>query len=270
LIQEIAHIGLLEDEAIEIDIAALEIAALDHPGTSLRPYFDSLDEMAQDIGDVAHAADSAEQQAGILAQILAEKHRFSGDSETYDEPANADLISVLDRRRGMPIALSIVYVALARRIGWVANALNTPGHVLVSIAGDETILIDPFNDGATVDSAQLAVLLAEAVGNGVTLGPEHLSPMSNRGILVRLLMNQATRAEMTGRPDRSLIVYHRITTVAPSYAQGWWDRARLELVGERPDAARASLSAMLEMTRDPTLRDLIKARIASLGTFGTA
>ena len=99
----------------------------------------------------------------------------------------------------MPVALSILYVALARRVGWVAHALNTPGHVLVSIVKDETILIDPFNHGVTVDTAQLAVLLSEAVGSGVTLGPEHLSPMSNRGILVRLLMNQASRAEQAGR-----------------------------------------------------------------------
>jgi len=270
LIGSISHLGLLEEEAIEIDIAALEIAALDHPDADLGGYFDSLDAMAQDLFETAQDADSAAEQAEALAQVIAVRHRFSGDADTYDAPANADLMRVLDRRRGMPVALSILYVALARRVGWIAHALNTPGHVLVSVVKDETILIDPFNHGAPVDTPQLAVLLTGAVENGVTIGPEHLAPMSNRSILVRLLMNQATRAEQAGEPDRALAVYERITTVAPAYILGWWDRARLEMIGARPEAARASLSAMLEMTRDPALRAQIKAALDALGGPGGA
>ena len=70
MIEQISHLGLLEDDAIRIDIAALEIAALDHPDAQLGGYFDSLDEMTRDLNDIAHCADSAERQAEVLAQVL--------------------------------------------------------------------------------------------------------------------------------------------------------------------------------------------------------
>ena len=82
--------------------------------------------------------------------------------------------------------------------------------------------------------------------------------MSNRSVLVRLMMNQATRAEQAGRHARALTVMQRITTVAPGHSPGWWMRARLERAQGDPTAARDSLSAMLETTRDPDVR----ARVA--------
>ena len=88
--------------------------------------------------------------------------------------------------------------------------------------------------------------------------------MSNRSVLVRLLMNQATRAEAGGDTARALTLFQRMTTVAPSSSQSWWERARLELVEGRVSEARASLSAMLEMTRDPGLRTHISAALDAL------
>ncbi len=156
MVPELAHLGLLDEESIELDAAALEIAALDHPKVELASYLDLLADLTEDLALAAASASTALAQAELLAGIIAGKHGFQGDRKTYDDPANADLISVLDRRRGMPIALSILYVAIARRVGWSASALNTPGHVLVSVVKEESILIDPFNGGAVVFPEQLA------------------------------------------------------------------------------------------------------------------
>lgn len=259
------HLGLLDEEDILLDRAALDLAALDRPGTDLAPYRAVIDDLVGRIAD-RQAAPSADARATALAGIIAGEFGFVGDAPTYDDPANADLIAVIDRRRGLPVSLSILYVAAARRLGWDADALNTPGHVLTRIGTDRThVLIDPFNGGATVAPAQVASLLARANGNAAA----HLAPMSNRAVLVRLLLNQATRAEAGGDLGRALTLFARITAVAPAGGHGWWERARLELRQGDVPAARASLSAMLEMTRDPALRAQISSALDGLaGTVG--
>lgn len=265
MIAEIAHLGLVEDEAIVLDAAALELAALDHPQVDIDRYSAFLGSITEKVRSHANDVRSATGQANVLAEVIATDHGFLGDRETYDDPANADMIRVIDRRRGLPVSLSILYVAAARRVGWQAEALNTPGHVLVRIGAEPApLLIDPFNGGAKVDAHQLARLLASVAGQGDAAAGEHVAPMSNRSVLVRLLVNQATRAEQAGDADRAVTLYDRITTIAPSYAHGWWEHARLELVRSNISEARASLSAMLEITRDPDLRFQISAALDAL------
>lgn len=266
MLHAIAHLGLLDDEAITPDTAALEIAALDHPGTELEDYVELLGEMTDRLLELAVTAHSAEEQARALAAVIAEDFELEGDRQSYDDPANADMIQVLERRRGLPVALSILYVAIGRRVGWEVYALNTPGHVVVGVReGSELVLVDPFNRGARLSADELSTMLERALGRPGPFPPEHLSPMTNRGVLLRLLMNQASRAEKAGEIERARTVFHRITTVAPAYSFGWWERARLELASGDQTAARESLSSMLETTRDPALRMQINAALDALG-----
>ena len=185
--------------------------------------------------------------------------------ESYDEPANADLIRVIDRRRGLPVSLSILYVSAARRLDWMANILNVPGHVLVLI-GDtvDPVIVDPFRGGVFVPREQLAAMLAPMSG-GPTTAVRQVATMRNRDVLVRLLLNQATRAEQAGKGRRALQLYRRMTIMAPAHGHGWWERARLELVDGDVAAARGSLTAMLEITREPALRERVTATLDALG-----
>ena len=149
--------------------------------------------------------------------MLGDAFGFAGDRETYDDPDNADLIRVIDRRCGLPISLSILYVAAARRLGWTANVLNVPGHVLVLI-GEEAVpvIIDPFRGGVPVARDQLATLLT-AYDTGAAPAVRHVAAMPNRAVLIRLLLNRATRAEQAGRGRRALELYGRMTVMAPDY-----------------------------------------------------
>jgi regulator of sirC expression with transglutaminase-like and TPR domain len=258
-------IGLLEDEAIALDWAALELAALDHPDADVGYYAGRLDEIAERVAELGGNAHSARARAEALASVIAGEFDLTGDRETYDDPDNADLIRVLDRGRGLPVSLSILYVGAARRQGWAADALNTPGHVLTRLDSDvEPVLVDPFASGALVEPEGLAMLLQAMLGSSVEASSEHLAPMDNRSVLLRLLMNQASRAEAAGNPRRALTLYERMTIVAPSNGHAWWERARLHLVDGDVPRARSSLSAMLEVTRDPRLRTNICAALDAL------
>jgi regulator of sirC expression with transglutaminase-like and TPR domain len=258
------HLGLVDEDDILLDMAALSLALLDHPETDVQPYEALLDALATHLDAVGGYAATARDQAGALAQVLHKDFGFTGDRHTYDDPANADMIRVLDRRRGLPISLSILYVAAARRVGWPANVLNVPGHVLVLVGENTTpVIIDPFSEGEMVSGEQLAALLASSDSDPPAANC-HIATMSNRAILVRLLLNQASRAEQAGKGRRALELYSRMTALAPSYAHAWWERARLELVDHDVEAARKSLTSMLEVTREPDIRQKVVDTLGAL------
>lgn len=254
----------MDEDDILLDEAALSLALPDHPGTDLLPYQDLLGAVATRLDAVGTGAATARERASALSRVLGGEFGFGGDRDSYDDPANADLIRVIDRRRGLPVSLSILYVAAARRLGWTANALDVPGHVLV-LVGEEAapVIVDPFRGGVLVEREQLAAMLT-AAGTNPAAAVRHVAAMPNRAVLVRLLLNQATRAEQAGKGRRALELYGRMTAVAPGHPHAWWERARLELVDGDVPAARTSLTAMLEITREPQLRQRVADMLTAL------
>lgn len=260
---ELTHLGLLDDEEIALDDAALTLARLDHPTVDPTPYRELLDAIETRLDLVGGDADTAAERADVLAAVIADEFGFVGDADSYDDPANADWIRVLDRRRGLPVSLSIVWVAAARRLGWRADVLDVPGHVLVLVGEDAApVIVDPFAGGMRVDAERLAALVAAA--GGAARPVTQVAAMPNRAVLVRLLQNQASRAEQAGQGRRALALYVRMTAMAPAYPHAWWERARLELVDGEVAAGRASLGAILEITREPGLRRRVAELLAAL------
>ena len=261
--EDLYQLGLIDEEEITLDDAALTLALLDHSGTDLSPYHDLLDAMETRLDLVGGDAETPAERAEALKAVLAVEFGLSGDAETYDDPANADLISVLTRRRGLPVSLSILWVAMARRLGWSADVLDVPGHVLVLVGSEASpIIVDPFAGGERVGPERLAAFVQAHANDGRAV--MHVAAMPNRAILVRLLQNQASRAEQAGAGRRALELYVRMTTMAPFYPHAWWERARLELADHDIAAARSSLGSVLEITRDEDLRERVTRTLAAL------
>lgn len=262
--ENLINLGLVGEDDLMLDEAALSIASLDHPGVDLWSYHQVLAELTCRLAAVSAEATNAAERAAALSQVFAEEYGLTGDTDTYDAPENADLIEVMDRRRGLPVSLSIVYVAAARRLGWPAYILDMPGHVLVLIGEpEEAVIIDPFHGGVYVAPNDFMALLGGRSGPSVR---QQVAAMPNRAVLARLLLNQATRAEQVGKGRRALDLYRRITAFAPDCGPAWWQRARLELVDHDFAAGRASLAAMLEVTREPRLRAKVVETLEALAS----
>jgi regulator of sirC expression with transglutaminase-like and TPR domain len=258
---DLATIGLMEDGDIDLVEAGIAISLADRPradGMKLRRMVQNWAIALQ--RDLAPATGTG--RALRLAALISGESGLTGDTNDYDNPLNADLVAVAERGVGLPVALSILYVALARRVGWRADVLGLPGHVLVEVhGGGDAALIDPFDHGTTI-SPQRAADIARAAGGVVVAG--RFPVLGNRQMLVRLLSNQASRARLAGQTARALTLYERMTTIAPRMSALWWERAQLEQRMGRMAAARTSLTAMLETTHDPALGQRIRATLATL------
>jgi regulator of sirC expression with transglutaminase-like and TPR domain len=258
---ELATIGLMDDADIDLVEAGIALSLADRPRADAAKLRRMVQNWAITLQrDLAPATGAG--RALRLAGLIAGESGLSGDTGDYDNPLNADLVAVAERGRGLPIALSILYVALARRIGWRAEALALPGHVLVEVqGGGDSALIDPFDGGATVTPRRAADIARQAGGAPIA---GRFPVLGNRQMLVRLVSNQASRARLNGDAVRALTLYERLTAVAPRMSALWWERAQLEQRIGRIEAARASLTAMLETTHDPALGQRIRATLATL------
>ncbi len=227
VIARLSAIGAGADVDIDLAEAALLLASFDRPEVLLDDYRRRLADIVQDLAGECDRAGAAESQtlagrAAIVATVIAERHEFTGDRETYDDMANANLISVLDRRRGLPVALSIVYIHAARALGWFMEGLNFPGRFLVRLgAPDGRAVLDPFDGGRLRDAVALRELLKLGAGASAELAPEHFTAAGNRDILLRLQNNIKVRMLQADRVEGAVGVLERMLLIAPKEPLLW-------------------------------------------------
>ena len=143
-----------------LDLLALALAAAFRPVDAARALA-TLDGLGEEVAGVLRgSAATHEAEALALSHVLGTLHRFAGDTEQYDRPENSMLDRVLERRRGLPILLSVVYVEVARRAGVPLAGVGLPGHYVVGHFGaPEPLLLDPFRGGVQITPDVPAALL---------------------------------------------------------------------------------------------------------------
>lgn len=167
------------DEA-RLDEGALLIAAHAQPGLDIAAECSRLD-------DLARGCSSSTLEG--LRQYLFEELGFRGDVQHYDDPANSYLNLVLDRRRGIPITLSVVTMEVARRVGLRLAGVGMPGHFLVRSLDEPELFIDAFDGGRFLAPSDCRSIFERVQGSAVMFRPEFLSIVDQRSILLRMLNN---------------------------------------------------------------------------------
>jgi len=161
-------IGQLADSEIDIGNAALQLARVDAPDADWQKAARHLSDLAHGAVKRAAAMDREDlpARAVALADLLAGEFGYAGDLNTYEDPANANLIRVTERRRGLPVALGVIWLHAARAAGWGCHGVDFPMHFLIALEGRKTqVVIDVFNRGQVLTAKELRALL-EAGGGG--------------------------------------------------------------------------------------------------------
>jgi len=237
-------LGEAGDGPHDIARAALMLGILDHTQASLDPYLAHLASIENDMRREAPMIVRVNDGARALAALMHDRLGYEGErGPAYNEPRNANLVNVIDRRRGLPVALGILYLHAARSAGMKAEGLNTDGHFVIRIAHrHDDLTIDPFNSGMVVDREHMPAEL-----RGVDTGLAQ--PVSDTDVLLRLENNLKLRALENGKPGRALEVTNRMILIAPRRPDLWFDSARINEALGVLGAARKSYERCLEITR---------------------
>lgn len=197
IIHNITYGSLLEDFSAlvesgihgrkSLEEALLILARFGNPTLRASVYKDKLNGLARQIGsDIAYTP-SLNEKMRILLQFVFRELRFRGDSKNYHDPENAFLDRVIDRRKGLPIMLSVVVMGIARRLNLPFYGANMPIHfMLVYQTHNQNILIDPFDGGTIVTYDQCYYFLKK---NGIEPKAEHLERAEESDILARCIRN---------------------------------------------------------------------------------
>jgi regulator of sirC expression with transglutaminase-like and TPR domain len=186
-----------------------------------------------------------------LRAYLFEELGFRGNLEQYNDPRNSFLNDVLDRRLGIPLTLSILFVEQARAAGFDARGVGLPGHFVARMSYEgRTILVDPFHAGSVISQEDCKQLVARSTGRGWLFRPGYLEGTTERAMLARLLMN--LKYAYLGRSDyaRALAAVERLLLVTPGDSGEIRDRGFLKARLGRPDAAIADLERYLSLSPD--------------------
>jgi regulator of sirC expression with transglutaminase-like and TPR domain len=241
---------------LELFEVALTLSLLqsDEP-IDLVPYRQHVAQMSAAVADLAHRRGATPE---ALAEVIARSFAYRGDTETYDDLRNADLVQVIERRRGLPVALAILYLQVARDQGWDAEGLNFPGHFLIRVAIDGARhVIDPFNDGLVRDAADLRELTRKVLGPNAQPNPSYYDPVADRQVLLRLQNN--IRLRLVQRQDwaGAMLVVDRMVAIGPDQPVLQYEAGQINVRLDKRRAAIASFERFLLLddgTADPEMR----------------
>jgi regulator of sirC expression with transglutaminase-like and TPR domain len=199
-----------------LDHAALLIGAWEYPQRDLEAYRDMLDGIAKRCTPDVARATSGIGRARAISDHLFDRLGFCGNEDDYYDPRNTFLSDVIDRRTGIPISLSVVYLEVARRVGVIAQGVNFPGHFIVRVAiEDAWLFLDPFSRGKSLSPVDLETLLRKTTTPTAVLEPSVIAAASKRQIVARMLVNLAGIYGRNGDLPRSLDVLERLAVLEP-------------------------------------------------------
>lgn len=255
------RVGGQDDGEIDIAEAALLLAALERPQLALERYDHHLSLLTRDVADMGAkqgAEDSLDARVAVLQAVLADRYGYCGDSDTYEDLNNANLMRVIDRRRGLPVALGILYLHAAKAQGWQICGLNFPGHFLLRLdLGSRRTIIDPFNNGEVREAAALRNMLKALAGSAAELQPDHTAPVGTRDVLLRLQSNIKLRLIKEERSADALAVIESMLMIAPDRPGLWREAGILHSHLDNLRAAIIAFEHYLELsTPEPGREDI--------------
>ena len=257
-------LAAIPESQIGLAEGALVVASEVREEVDVESSLEALAEVAERARPLVDAARTPSAAVETLNHALFELEGFRGNQEQYDDPRNSFLDVVLARRRGLPITLSVVYVEIARRLGFEAYGIGFPGHFLAKITGvsdvpEREIIVDPFF-GRSLSVEDCADRVRAAAGDHVDLDLHWLRPVTANEIYVRMLNNLKLLYLRQGDGLGALGCFDRILVLAPEAAHEFRDRGMLLERLECLHAAIEDYSQFLELAPEDESARSIRLR----------
>jgi len=256
-----------DDARIDLARGCLMIAQDAYPGLDVDRYMGEIERMAMRLRGRLPQTGGAEERVVALNQFLYEDLGYWGNTDDYYDPRNSYLNEVIDRKTGIPITMSILYMELGRRIGLPLEGISFPGHFLVRLRlRGGTLVLDPFSGGAPQSEDELRSRVKRVIPDGVADDlpaselplDQFLEPATNRQILSRLLRNLKGIYRESDKPERMLDVLNRMLLVTPDASAELRDRGYLY---QRLECYRAAFKDLTDYSeREPDAPDLDEVR----------
>src|SRR5580658_3134141 len=246
-----------------LDVAALEIACIEMPGLDPTPSLAVLDRIASEIAARLPASADGCEFVRVTNDYLFGELGFHGNEIDYNDPRNSCLNLVLDRRTGIPIALSVVYIEVARRLGRPVAGVGLPGHFIVQYDdGEFATYIDPFYSGKLLTADDCRQIARDRTGSDIDA--KALAPVSIRYILVRMLNNLRSAYFRSKQFDKMVAVTDLLIEAFPRYSEYYKARGVARLRMRQFRSAQKDLELYLKYSPDAEDRAQITEQLGSI------
>jgi regulator of sirC expression with transglutaminase-like and TPR domain len=254
-----------DETRIELDRAALLIAAEEYPQLDVDYYIAQLDGFAEELRPRLPSPAGSLSDLRRLRDYLFNDLGFRGNSGHYFDARNSFLNDVIDRRLGIPITLSVIFIEVGRRVGLELQGVGMPGHFIVKHLSEEgEVLFDPFNEGKELTADECRALIVEMYGGELIFHPSFLRAVSKQQIIVRMLQNLKGIYARANDHHKLLTAVERALLVTPESLTEIRDRG-LALAGlGRWNQACEDLETYLRGVPKAEDAEQIRARIGDL------
>jgi regulator of sirC expression with transglutaminase-like and TPR domain len=260
------------DDALELGRAALVIARAEYPNLDIAAYLARIDGLAAEVTKHLTGDESGPHRViAALNYVLFQKYGYRGNRDDYFDARNSFLNEVIERRTGIPITLSVLYMEVAKRIGLPLLGVGFPGHFLVKYQDDQQeIVIDSFNGGDVKTADGLQQLLSATYGTTVALSPRLLEPVTKKQILRRMLNN--LKFIYLRRRDfmKALAALDRMMIAEPNTPEDLRERGYVHRVLEYFPQARADFESYLRLAPEAPDASEIRDQLEDLAARGTS
>lgn len=237
----LSTIGQQADADINLFEGALALASIHQPALNLVVYRDHMNSMIEALKPSA-GLDDLSARVKAVNTVFFDMNDYRGDIETYDSLENANIISVIERRVGLPVSLSLLYIHLVRSVGWPVEGLNFPGHFIVRMdEGAERMIVDPFLKGKILQAPDLRKLIKMTVGATAELSANYYNALNNREILLRLENNIKVRLIRSEQFERAANLVETMRLIAPEENRLLYDMGLLSFRLKRYETAVENL-----------------------------
>lgn len=254
--------GETQDDKVNLGEAALALAALEKKDCAIEPYRQHLAALVDQVREEGRLT-RLDDQLRAIRRVLVVQNKYQGDENHKDEARSNNMMDVIDRRSGSPVALGILYLHIAAALGWAMTGIDLTGHFLIRLsAADGQAVIDPFRAGQLCQIVEadedyfdeddaLYEDLPEPDPHVLDLSAELMKPLTAREVLMRLQHSVKRRLLSQDRVDAAITTLQSMILFAPRHQDLWRELGALQAERGHIRAAITALEVVRDLSAEP-------------------